>query len=281
MPATRRRHPRYPCAGGVELRQNENGPPTWGNLSDISMTGCYVETSSTLAVGSMVLFQIQTHDLKMGGRAMVKASHHNVGMGLAFLHLNPEDQQNLEFLIGTLAGMQEMRPEDKRTFVPADAPPPAPQPAPVPISSEITLQPLDEEGIGGQIMRAIAGLNELEQTLVKEQVEPRLIAQFHDGMEHTRQTAWTVQQWLDLRNSGGDPFEVLPQLESERMHMLIKLAHNVLADIDSGSTQELGEGLEQLYETIQQLHKRLQKIFLDLPEGEDEEDGTARFKAGK
>ena len=90
-----------------------------------------------------------------------------------------------------------------------------------------------------------------------------------------------MQQWLDLRNSGGDPFEVLPQLEAERMHMLIKLAHNVLADIDSGSTQELGEGLEQLYETIQQLHKRLQKIFLDLPEGEDEEDGTARFRAGK
>jgi hypothetical protein len=265
MAAVRRKHPRYPCTGGVELRQTEGGPPAWGNLSDISLTGCYVETASTLTVGSMVLFRLQAHNVEVKGRAVVKTSHHAVGMGIAFLHLSAEDQQNLEFLIGTLAGIQEMRPEDKRTYVPADV-------AAEEAKATPTASPPETGAISAQIMRAVTELNDLEQHLVKDKVDPRLIAQFHDAMEHTRQTAWTVQQWVDLRSSGSDPFAVLPQLEAERITMLIKLAHNVLADIDSSGLTEFTEGADELYQTILQLHKRLAKIFMDLPEDEEDDD---------
>ncbi len=118
-------------------------------------------------------------------------------------------------------------------------------------------------------MRAITLLSELEQHLVKDLVDPRLIAQFHDAMEHTRQTAWTVQQWIDLRTSGSDPFGVLPQLEAERMHMLIKLAHNVVADVDAGGTNEFTEGITELYDAAQQLYKRLNRML-----GRDTDDST-------
>ena len=271
MGAVRRKHPRYPCTGGVELRQQESGPPAWGYLSDISLTGCYVETISTLAVGSMVIFTLRTHDQSIKGRAVVKTSHHAVGIGIAFVHLSQEDQQNLEFLIGTLAGIQEMRPEEKRTFVPADTPTePLPASTAKPPASEAS------SGISAQILHAITQLAELEQHLVKNRVEPRLIAQFHDAMEHTRQTAWTMQHWIDLRSAGNDPFAVLPQLETERMNMLTKLAHNVLADIDSSGLTEFSEGIDQLYATIQQLHKRLAKMFMDVPEDEGD---SATFNA--
>lgn len=273
MAAVRRKHPRYPCTGGVELRQQESAQPAWGNLSDISLTGCYVETQATLSVGSMVGFLLRAHNLEVRGRAVVKTSHHAVGMGLAFLHLSPEDQQNLEFLIGTLAGIQEMRPEERRTFVPADVPP---EPAKV-LSPPAAPSASEPGSISAQIMRTVTQLNELEQNLVKDKVDPRLIAQFHDAMEHTRQTAWTVQQWVDLRSSGNDPFAVLPQLEAERVTMLIKLAHNVLADIDARSMTEFSEGIDELYQTIQKLHRRLAKMFMDLPE--DEEDDQQAFGA--
>ena len=280
MPASRRRHPRYPCSGGVELRQQDGGQPAWGNLSDVSLTGCYVETASTFPEGSMVSLHIRTHDLDIRGRAVVKASHHTVGMGLAFLHLGAEDQQNLEFLIGTLAGRQEMLPESQRTFVPADAPAPvAPVSAPLsmPTGAAPPSSPQNTVAIATQIMRAIAQLNELEQNLVKDKVDPRLIAQFHDAMEHTRQTAWTVQQWVDLRATSGDPFEVLPQLEAERMHMLIKLSRNVIADIDSTSINEFTEGVGELNDMMRQLGKRLSRMFGgDTP---DDGDGPAMFRA--
>lgn len=282
MPASRRRHPRYPCTGGVELRQQDGGQPAWGNLSDVSLTGCYVETASTYPEGSMVSLHIRTHDLDIRGRAVVKASHHTVGMGLAFLHLGAEDQQNLEFLIGTLAGRQEMLPESQRTFVPADEPTRALPLPPTPATSAMqggSSSPQGTVAIATQIMRAIAQLNELEQNLVKDKVDPRLIAQFHDAMEHTRQTAWTVQQWVDLRATAGDPFEVLPQLEAERMHMLIKLSRNVIADIDSTSINEFTEGVGELNDMVQQLHKRLSRLFGgDAP---DEDDGLAMFRSKK
>jgi hypothetical protein len=255
----------------VELRRQEGGSPVWANLSDVSLTGCYVESTSTLPDGTMVTFHLRTHDLDVKGRAVVKASHHAVGMGVAFLHLAKEDQKNLEFLIGLLSGSQELRPEGQRDFVPADPPPqlfPAKVMTPPPAQSSFE-EPYDEATIPSQIMRMITELNELEQHLVKEKVDPRLIAQFHDAMEHTRQTAWTVQQWVDLRASGGDPFEVLPQLEAERMHLLMKLAKNVVADIDSTSINEFTEGLEELHQSVQQLYKSLSKIFSQSPEDED------------
>ena len=266
MSAVRRKHPRYPCTGGVELRQHENSPPSWGNISDISLTGCYVETTTTLPMGSMVWFYLRTHNLEIGGRAVVKTSHHAVGMGIAFLHLTAEDQQHLEFLIGTLAGIQEMRPEEKRTFVPADQQEEKPRSEDESGSAEIA------ESLSAHIQRTVNDLAELEQTLVKSRVDARLVAQFHEAMEHARQTAWTVQQWVDLRSSGNDPFSVLPQLEAERINMLIKLTHNVLADIDSSGLTEFSEGISELWQAVQNLHGRMARIFMDLPEGEKDQN---------
>jgi len=115
-------------------------------------------------------------------------------------------------------------------------------------------------------MRAIGELTEMEQNLVKARIDPRLIAQLHDAVEHVRQTAWTVQQWVDLNTTGGDPFDVLPQLEAERMHMLRKLAHNVNADVDGGSISRVTEGISEVYEVVQALYRRLRKIVMDAAE---------------
>src|SRR5499427_1073015 len=280
---SRRKFTRYHCTGGVELRRSEGAPPIFANLSDISLEGCYVEAVSTLPTGTSVLFLLRSQDVQLRGRATVKASNHAVGMGLEFLHLAAEDQQRLEFLVGKLAGTQEMQPAEKRSVVPED-----------PLLGSSIMRPkrpVQSEALGSpaqiaapaapargsqpptsafsqKIMRAIAELNDLEQNLVKDRIDPRLIAQLHDSVEHLRQTAWTVQQWVDLHSSGGDPFDVLPQLEAERMHMLGKLAHNVTADIDATSINRYTLGISDLYETIQQLYRRLRKMLVeDAPEG--------------
>jgi hypothetical protein len=246
-------------------------PGIFASLSDISMEGCYVETVSTLPSGSEVVFMLRVRDMVIRGRALVKTSNHAVGMGLEFLHLATEDQQKLEFLVGTLAGTQEMRPPEQRTVVPEEpirTPAPLTTTRPVPTASmtspaRVSAAPAPSTNAASQrIMRTVGELNEIEQGLVKEQVDPRLIAQFHDAVEHLRQTAWTLQQWIDLNAGGGDPFEVLPQLEAERMHMLGKLAHNVNADIDASSVNEFTLGISELYETIEGLYRRLRKMLI-------------------
>jgi hypothetical protein len=263
MPGTRRNQQRFHVTGGVELRRNESAPPVFGNLSDISLTGCYVETVSTLPVGTELLFMLRVNGAVVRGRAEVKTSHHAVGVGLVFSHLSKEDQQKLEFLVGTIAGSQEMRPEDQRNIVHEDPLPPV-----RPLVSN-TVRPASggsTSPMSVQLTRTIAELNQMEQALVVDKVDPRIIAQFHDAVEHIRQTAWSMVQWVELNSTGGDPFEVLPQLEAERMHMLRKLAHNVTADLDSGSITRFTEGISDIYEVVQTLYRGLRKIVIDSPE---------------
>jgi hypothetical protein len=277
MPSSRRKSTRYHCKGGVEMRRSEGVPAIFGNLTDISIEGCYVESHSPLPVGNEMVFTIKVGETLIRGRARVKASHHAVGMGLEFLHLSSEDQQKLEFLMGTLAGNQEMRPE-KRAIVPEDPiriPPPLTTPRPLSTSftgaaarmpAAAAVTPITQSNMNSlsqRISQSVNDLNGLEQELVKERMDPRLLAQFHDAIGHIRQTAWTLQQWMDLESKGGDPFEVLPQLEGERMQMLGKLAHNVTADIDSTSINQFTLGVSELYETIQHLYRRLHKMLVD------------------
>jgi len=281
MPSSRRKSTRYHCKGGVEMRRSEGVPAIFGNLTDISLEGCYVESHSPEPVGNEMVFTIKVADTLIRGRARVKASHHAVGMGLEFLHLASEDQQKLEFLVGTLAGNQDMRPKEQRVIVPED---PIRRPAPlttpprpittnftgasvrIPASTSAATAPAAESNMNSlsqRISESVNDLNGLEQELVKERVDPRLLAQFHDAIGHIRQTSWTLQQWVDLQSRGGDPFEVLPQLEGERMQMLGKLAHNVTADIDSTSINQFTLGVSELYETIQHLYRRLHKMLVD------------------
>jgi PilZ domain len=260
---TRRAQQRFHCTGGVELRRNETAAPVFGNLTDISVTGCYVETVSTLPAGTELLFVIRVRDTMIRGRAQVKASHHAVGMGLIFFHLSTEDQQKLEFLVGTLAGSEELRPEEQRRVVAED---------PLPVTQGFTggkpATPIENSGnLSVQVTRTISELNQVEQRLVISKVDPRIIAQFHDAVEHMRQTAWSVVQWVELNSTGGDPFDVLPQLEAERMHMLRKLAHNVTADLDAGSMNRFTEGIGEVYEVVQTLYRGLRKVVIDSAEG--------------
>ena len=267
IPGSRRSQERFRVAGGVELRRSEGAPPVFGNLSDLSLTGCYVETASTLPVGTELLFMLRVGETVVRGRAQVKTSHHAVGVGLIFQHTSSEDQQKLEFLIGNLDGLQEMRPQAQRNFVPEDPLPPV-----RPFAGN-TVRPNSSGGsskmsnqMSTQVSRTIAELNQLEQGLVIDKVDPRIIAQFHDAVEHIRQTAWSVVQWVELKSTGGDPFEVLPQLEAERMHMLRKLAHNVTADLDSGTVTRFTEGISKIYEEVEALYRGLRKIVIDSPE---------------
>ena len=261
---TRRAQQRFHCTGGIEMRRNETAPPIFGNLSDLSLTGCYVETVSTLPVGSEILFMLRIRESVVRGRAQVKTSHHAVGLGLVFTQLSRDDQGKLEYILSVLSGSLDLQTDDPKKLAPED---PLPNFRPPSIN---TVQPISRGGSGNmssnmanQVTRTIEDLNQVEQGLVIDKVDPRVIAQFHDAVEHLRQTSWSVVQWVDLNSSGGDPFEVLPQLEAERMHMLRKLAHNVTADLDSGSVTRFTEGISNIYEEVQALYRGLRKIVID------------------
>jgi hypothetical protein len=96
----RRRHPRIKCFVAVELRVNEADAPIWGNLSNTSIGGCQIETSSTVSGGSKVEIglwvasgKIWVKGLALNG--VVTRSAPGAGIRVRFAGMDAFEKENL------------------------------------------------------------------------------------------------------------------------------------------------------------------------------------------
>jgi hypothetical protein len=104
-------------------------------------------------------------------------------------------------------------------------------------------------------------LQKLEQLVVSGDCSPRVLAEFRGAVDSIRQTAWAVQQWIELQKQNRDPYTVLGLLTEERVRRAAQINKDLTMDLDS---LELGletEGLGKLYEAVRGLHERLLPLF--------------------
>ena len=82
---------RFKCAGSVEVRSTESQFPIHCGLADISLSGCYIETTHPLPAGTRLdlAFQLSMTS-PIHARAVVRTSYPLVGMGVQFLEISPE-----------------------------------------------------------------------------------------------------------------------------------------------------------------------------------------------
>lgn len=104
--ASRRRSERYLCAGTAEVTPPQ-GMSLWCKLSDISHTGCYLETPAPFPPHSQVRVVLTVQDLTIEAEAEVRTAHNTVGMGLAFVHMSSDDSSRFHKLMRQLAGIYE------------------------------------------------------------------------------------------------------------------------------------------------------------------------------
>jgi diguanylate cyclase (GGDEF)-like protein/putative nucleotidyltransferase with HDIG domain len=86
----RRLHPRLKCRLTIEFAPEEEGVPVFGNLTDLSIGGCYVETSAILTPGTNVKLGFSTEDGSMTADGVVARIEPGCGMGVQFKELNRE-----------------------------------------------------------------------------------------------------------------------------------------------------------------------------------------------
>jgi len=104
-------------------------------------------------------------------------------------------------------------------------------------------------------------LQELEQLVVSGDLSPRVLSEFRGAVDSIRQTAWAVQQWIELQQQHRDPYTVLGILSKERVRRATQIAKDLTIDLES---LELGletEGLANLFHAIEGLHERLAPLF--------------------
>jgi len=115
--------------------------------------------------------------------------------------------------------------------------------------------------ISMRLQAATNELNDLEQLIRSGDFDGHLLRDFRGAVDNVRTTAWAVQQWIPLREQGGDAYSVLPLLSAERVRRATQLAKDLLLDLETLEVGSETQGLRDLFEVVDSLHPRLASLL--------------------
>ena len=89
MEQERRRSPRYPFAGSIEMREGASEDKRTARVKELSLNGCYVDIESPYPIGSSLAIKLFTETEFFEAQASVIYSQPDQGMGLMFRETKP------------------------------------------------------------------------------------------------------------------------------------------------------------------------------------------------
>jgi hypothetical protein len=89
MEQDRRRNPRYPFVGSIEMREGTSEDKRIAHVKELSLNGCYVDTQSPYPLGASLAIKLFTETEFFEAQASVIYSHADQGMGLMFRETKP------------------------------------------------------------------------------------------------------------------------------------------------------------------------------------------------
>ena len=103
----RRLHPRLKCRVTIELQIEAGEAPVFANLTDISMGGCYIETSTIMSPGSKLKLGFSMDDPSLSADGVVARLDPGSGVAVQFREMNRDGRDRmfriLEFVQKTSA----------------------------------------------------------------------------------------------------------------------------------------------------------------------------------
>jgi len=105
--ADRRVKTRLACRIGADVYRLGTSIPYRCTLSDISIGGCYVETTEPFPAGTQVEIMVRTREMKLRVLGKVQSAHPSFGMGVEFTHKSADQRSQVEQLIAYQAANSE------------------------------------------------------------------------------------------------------------------------------------------------------------------------------
>jgi c-di-GMP-binding flagellar brake protein YcgR len=98
------------------LKQNspdteQDDPPIRGQLTDLSLGGCYLEISSPFPVSSCVTLSMRAGGVEVRVQGVVRVMHPDKGMGVEFTQATPEHRSAVEKFLSLLSSNRTLSPE--------------------------------------------------------------------------------------------------------------------------------------------------------------------------
>ncbi|HYS22676.1 MAG TPA: PilZ domain-containing protein [Candidatus Eisenbacteria bacterium] len=105
MEQDRRRNPRYPFVGSIEMREGTSEDKRIARVKELSLNGCYVDTESPYPLGASLAIKLFTETEFFEAQASVIYSQADQGMGLMFRETKPYYLMVLrKWLLAAMAG---------------------------------------------------------------------------------------------------------------------------------------------------------------------------------
>ena len=120
---------------------------------------------------------------------------------------------------------------------------------------------ISASSLTARLQTATAGLQALEKALVSGDLDPRVLSEFRNAVDHVRNTAWAVQQWVGAKEQSGDPYAVLPALTAQRVQRATQLADDLCLDLQTAEITADTFGVGNLHRAVDDLHRRLDLLF--------------------
>ena len=95
---------RYPFVANCDAIELKSGVKISGRTSDISSSGCYIDTISPFPVGTVLRLGVKRDAQTLTVEARVVFSQVGMGMGVSFVAAAPDQQALLDRWIGSLSG---------------------------------------------------------------------------------------------------------------------------------------------------------------------------------
>jgi hypothetical protein len=85
-----------------------------------------------------------------------------------------------------------------------------------------------------RLSKVISELRGVQKLLASgERLDPRILTDFRDALNHVRNTAWSAHQYITLQGTEQGPTNVLSVLAGERVRAAYQLCQAIQADLKS------------------------------------------------
>jgi hypothetical protein len=126
--ADKRKSPRYRCQGSAHIREIDTGVAIWTTFTDISLHGCYVESTTAYRVGVTLGLKLEANGYRVEAIGEVRVSYPALGMGISFSKMSEEDRERLRALVRSISRPSvilgaRVAPPTRSTLQPEGSPP--------------------------------------------------------------------------------------------------------------------------------------------------------------
>jgi len=91
----RRAHPRMKCRVTIEVQTDASPVPIFANITDISMGGCYIETSNIIGPGTQIKLGFSMDDATLSADGVVARLDPGTGLAIQFREMNREARERM------------------------------------------------------------------------------------------------------------------------------------------------------------------------------------------